>query len=120
MKLFGKYKKSEFGDADLPRVCRFCERAALINDDENVLCSERGIVSSEYCCRKYSYDPLKRAPKIPPAPPKFDPDEIAAEMPAFLFGGAPPTPESEDAESHAQPDGEKSGVENEPAEPAGT
>lgn len=48
---------------DIPKVCCFCEFASLINDDEYVLCSERGIVGHEFKCRKYVYDPLKRVPQ---------------------------------------------------------
>lgn len=84
LKLFGKNKNSEFDNADLPRVCRFCERATLISDEENVLCSVRGIVLADYCCRKFSYDPLKREPKMPPPIPKPDLTRLDIGLPPFL------------------------------------
>lgn len=89
LKLFGKNKNSEFDDADLPRVCRFCERATLISDEENVLCSVRGIVLADYCCRKFSYDPLKREPKMPPPIPKPDPTRLDIGLPPFLMADSP-------------------------------
>lgn len=110
LKLFDKSNKKEFGDSDLPRICRFCEYATLISDEENVLCSKHGIVSVEYRCRKFSYDPLKRAPKIPPVLPKFDPGEIAAETPLFMFGAAVPQV-SGDTEAQTEPEPEQSGTE---------
>ena len=61
---------------DLPCVCEFCEHAAIINDDENVLCERRGIVSREYKCRKFVYDPLKRFPKPLPPLPKLSEDDL--------------------------------------------
>ena len=65
-KMFGTKDKQS---ADLPKLCCYCEKAALISDDENVLCSLKGIVNCEYSCKKFSYDPLKRKPKtLPPLP----------------------------------------------------
>lgn len=61
---------------DLPRVCEFCECATLIHDDNNVLCSQKGIVNREYCCRKFIYDPLKRAPRTLPPLPKLSEDDL--------------------------------------------
>lgn len=89
LKLFGKNKKSEFDDADLPCVCRFCEHATLINDEQNVLCSVRGIVFADYCCRKFSYDPLKREPKMLPPIPKPDPTQIDIGLPSYLLADSP-------------------------------
>lgn len=98
-KLFNKSKKIELGDADLPRVCRFCERATLINDEENVLCSDKGIVLADFCCRKFSYDPLKREPKMPPPMPKPDPTIIELELPLFLMPDAPAPAAEETSEN---------------------
>jgi len=64
-----KSKKNRSQASDIPHVCKFCEYAAIINDEYNVLCSKKGIVNREYCCKSYSYDPLKRVPKtLPPMP----------------------------------------------------
>jgi len=42
--------------------CAICEHA--INIDENdMLCKKYGVVSCNYACKKFEYDPLKRIPK---------------------------------------------------------
>ncbi|NLK40200.1 MAG: hypothetical protein GX303_08200 [Clostridiales bacterium] len=56
-----KYKDSD--KIEIERCCAFCERSASLRDPNNVLCSSRGIVSVNYICRKFSYDPLKRRPR---------------------------------------------------------
>jgi len=56
-------RKKDNEQNEIPKVCCFCEYASLINDEEYVLCSHKGIVSHEYRCRKYVYDPLKRVPQ---------------------------------------------------------
>ncbi|MBR6681386.1 MAG: hypothetical protein IKL40_00180 [Clostridia bacterium] len=47
---------------DYKKVCLFCENATVISADDNILCRFHGVVSEDYCCRKYVYDPLKRSP----------------------------------------------------------
>lgn len=69
-------KKNKTEQHETPRVCRFCESALVINDDDNVLCERHGIVNNSYCCKKFSYDPLKRAPLAPPALPKLSPEDV--------------------------------------------
>lgn len=61
---------------DIPYVCQFCEHAALINDECNVLCEYKGIVNREYKCKKYVYDPLKRVPRTLPPIPKLSEDDV--------------------------------------------
>jgi hypothetical protein len=52
------------------RYCAFCEHAALLRDEDYVLCEKKGVVSSTFVCRRFSYDVLKRragnaaAPKL--------------------------------------------------------
>ena len=50
---------------EIAKVCEYCEHAKTICDDEYVLCELRGPVAHGNSCKKFSYDPLKRAP-IPP------------------------------------------------------
>ena len=47
---------------DLPNICLYCEYASPLHNDEEMLCRFKGVVSSEYVCRKFIYDPLKRRP----------------------------------------------------------
>ena len=50
---------------DHEKVCLFCENAAILKSNNNVLCKYNGIVNEGYVCRKFVYDPLKRKPNSP-------------------------------------------------------
>ena len=47
---------------NIERYCKYCEMAHELFFEEQMLCREKGVVSSAACCRKFSYDPLKRDP----------------------------------------------------------
>lgn len=47
--------------------CAYCQRGATLNGD-SVLCIRRGVVSPDWHCKSFRYDPLKRVPPRPPAP----------------------------------------------------
>lgn len=66
MKLFNK---------DIEPCCIYCSRSRQVNEDE-VLCIKHGIVSANYKCRKYKYDPTKRTP---PEPAVFSTDSFCAD-----------------------------------------
>ena len=51
----------------IERSCSYCEYATKI-DDEQVLCSKKGLRAASAKCRKFSYDPCKRIPSKPKAP----------------------------------------------------
>ena len=50
---------------EISKICQFCEHAKTISDDEYVLCDLKGPVAHDNNCKKFSYDPLKRAPTPP-------------------------------------------------------
>ena len=68
-------KKNKKTNPDTPTMCLYCENATVINDDDNVLCSIKGIVNKEYRCKKCVYDPLKRVPSPVPSMPKLSEDD---------------------------------------------
>ena len=45
----------------MPRSCVYCMHGVQLNENE-FLCTRKGIVSAEYSCRKFEYDPCKRVP----------------------------------------------------------
>jgi len=63
-------------DNEYQKVCLFCENATILKGDENVLCKHKGIVSEDYVCRKYIYDPLKRQPSIKPKMPTLSKEDL--------------------------------------------
>ncbi len=69
-------KKKKGSTPDTPKMCLYCENATVISDDDNVLCSLKGIVNKEYSCNKCIYDPLKRIPTPIPPMPKLSEEDI--------------------------------------------
>ncbi len=55
--------------------CAYCAKGSSINERE-VICSRKGIVSMEYHCRRFRYDPLRREP---PRPVKLETTKLAEE-----------------------------------------
>lgn len=45
----------------IERSCTYCQYGTVL-DEEQVLCTKKGIVNPENGCRKFTYDPLKRVP----------------------------------------------------------
>lgn len=45
----------------IQRSCTYCAYGTKI-DDEQVLCTKKGVVGTDGSCRKFSYDPCKRIP----------------------------------------------------------
>ena len=69
-------KNKKHTNPDTPKMCLYCENATIISDDDNVLCSIKGIVNKEYRCKKCIYDPLKRRPKKPLLVQQADPSDF--------------------------------------------
>lgn len=45
----------------IERACAYCQYGAKLEEDQ-ILCSKKGIKSAEDKCRKFKYDPCKRVP----------------------------------------------------------
>lgn len=45
----------------IQRSCAYCLNGTLLEDDQ-VLCTKKGLRSVEDSCRKFKYDPFKRVP----------------------------------------------------------
>lgn len=50
----------------LYRSCRYCAYGTTI-DNEQALCTKRGVVAIDKNCRKFKYEPCKRIPPKPSA-----------------------------------------------------
>ncbi len=48
---------------NIPPSCAYCSRGKSCIEKETILCIKHGVVESTYSCKKFKYDPLKRAPK---------------------------------------------------------
>lgn len=70
--------KKLYGKGIVP-ACAYCAKGDVASDKINVLCMKKGIVSCDYSCRRFKYDPLKRVPKIPPELEKFSAKDFSLE-----------------------------------------
>ena len=52
-------------------ACAYCAKGTESIDKKSIFCEKKGIVSANYHCRRFKYDPLRRVPKIPPELEKF-------------------------------------------------
>ncbi len=52
-------------DERIEKYCKYCERAKTLSDPDIMLCEGHGVVSAGHVCRRFRYDPLKRAPRRP-------------------------------------------------------
>jgi len=50
----------------IERSCSYCLYGTKLEDDQ-ILCSKKGIRSAYLSCRKFKYDPCKRIPRKPKA-----------------------------------------------------
>lgn len=66
-----------FGNKIEP-ACKYCELSMqVLEPSGDVLCEKRGIVSANYHCRKYIYDPLKRIPRRPLVVQKYTAEDFS-------------------------------------------
>jgi hypothetical protein len=56
--------------SEIKPMCIYCEhaKAAIGDDDNHMVCRYKGVVTFDFSCRKYIYDPLKRIPRRRPLP----------------------------------------------------
>ena len=46
------------------KLCKYCENSTEVALSGDMLCAKKGVVSPDYKCRKFVYDPFKRTPRI--------------------------------------------------------
>ena len=69
-------KMAKKKELDCQKICLFCENASRLKDTEDVICRIKGVVSLDFSCRKFVYDPLKREPAQRPVLPEFDKEDL--------------------------------------------
>lgn len=57
--------------------CEYCKHGSLSADGERILCPKKGVLTFDFSCKKFSYDPLKRKPQKGPKLPEFSQDDFA-------------------------------------------
>ena len=58
-------------DNTISPSCSYCEHGCRTSDGAAILCEKRGVVGTDFYCRKFLYDPLKREPKRRPRLPDY-------------------------------------------------
>ena len=59
----------------IERSCTYCVYGTMLEEDQ-VLCSKKGLRSAEKPCRKFKYDPLNRTPARPVSLGEFSAEEF--------------------------------------------
>lgn len=45
----------------ITRACSYCQHGTVMDEDQ-ILCTKRGVVAVDYSCRQFRYNPCKRIP----------------------------------------------------------
>jgi len=72
--MLGKKDKSSTLD-EIVKCCANCENASPLYGGEQVLCRKKGVVSEQFHCSKYQFDPLKYIPTERPMLPLTEGEE---------------------------------------------
>ena len=62
---------------DVKKMCEYCAYGVLIDSGKNILCEKKGVVTLDYHCIKYNYNPTKRKPIISANLPQFENDDFS-------------------------------------------
>ena len=73
------FKRKRLFGSTVPPACQHCALGHLSADKTMILCSQGGVVSPDYNCRKYEYNPLKRVPHRPAVLPAFSMQDFLLE-----------------------------------------
>lgn len=55
-------KNSIFGK-DISPKCLYCEHGVAVCSGAEILCKKKGVMQPDSFCKKFKYDPIKRAPQ---------------------------------------------------------
>lgn len=53
-------------------ACEYCAVGRNLKEKGVILCIKRGVVKSDFHCKKFKYNPLKRVPKSNNFPTEFN------------------------------------------------
>jgi len=56
--------------------CCYCENALPIRETIGYICKKRGIVSYNFRCKKFVFDPIKLSPMLPAKPREYSPEDF--------------------------------------------
>ena len=62
---------------DIQPRCEYCTHGRQGPDKTVILCKHSGILSPDDQCRKFTYDPLRRTPRVMPDLPDFSDEDFS-------------------------------------------
>ena len=60
----------------IEKKCCYCEYAAPIRETTGYICKNKGVVSYNFTCKKFIFDPLKLSPSLPAKILDFSPEDF--------------------------------------------
>lgn len=63
-------------EAVIEKKCCYCENSAPIRETTGYICKKKGVVSYNFTCKKFVFDPLKLSPALPAKILKFSPEDF--------------------------------------------
>jgi hypothetical protein len=63
-------------EARIEKKCCYCEHATPIRETTGYICKRKGVVSYNFKCRKFVFDPIKLAPALPAKPLQFTAEDF--------------------------------------------
>jgi hypothetical protein len=64
-------------DDMIEKRCCYCESASPIRETTGYICNRKGVVPYNFSCRKFIFDPLKLAPRLPAKTLQFSPEDFS-------------------------------------------
>ena len=61
---------------EIEKKCCYCENAIPIKETRGYICNKKGIVTYNFSCKKFAFDPLKLSPILPAKTLQFSPDDF--------------------------------------------
>jgi len=63
-------------ERSIEKKCCYCEHAMPIRETTGYICKRKGVVSYNFTCKKFIFDPIKLVPVLPAKPLRFSPDDF--------------------------------------------
>ena len=60
----------------IEKKCCYCEYATPIRETTGYICKRKGVVSYNFTCRKFAFDPIKLSPVLPAKTLRFSPEDF--------------------------------------------
>ena len=63
-------------DSLIEKKCCYCENSSPIRETDGYICKKKGVVSYNFTCKKFVFDPIKLSPVLPAKVLRFSPEDF--------------------------------------------